>query len=140
MVVRKGPNEVEILEFDRWAEPLGDGVEQVLLDNLARLLPTARLYREGVPDPEGSHLVLRVRIERFEFGPDAAVHLRGWWALSSSTEEFPAVETVSILDEPVAASTRGEDGFEGDRVVAAMNRALAALAGEMAGAIRMRDR
>jgi len=138
MVVRKGSNEVEILEFDRWAEPLGEGIEQVLLEDLAGLLPTARLYMERVPDERKSYLVLRVRIDRFESGPDAAVHCKGWWVLSSSSDAFPAVETFSVIEEPIEGGASSEGGFNGDAVVAAMNRALAALAGEIATAIRER--
>jgi uncharacterized lipoprotein YmbA len=137
MVVRTGANEVDILEFDRWGEPLEDGIEQVVLDDLAGLLPDYRFYRGRVGARQDEHLVLQIRIEQFAPGPDAAVHLRSWWVFTSSTDRIPPVEKRSEIDEPIAGGLAPPDQpFDAGPAVVAMNRALNRMAAEIAAAIR----
>jgi len=137
MVVRSGTNEVRILEFDRWAEPLEDGIELVLLDDLASALPNWRLYRGVMSRPDAEHLTLRVRIESFEPGPDAFVYLRAWWTLRDSSGTASLVERRSEIREPIPNGTPPPgDAYDAAPAVEAMNRALVALAREIATAVR----
>src|SRR5436190_23661299 len=43
MVVRTGPNQVDIDDLHRWAEPLKSAIPRALAANLAREIPTARV-------------------------------------------------------------------------------------------------
>lgn len=44
IVVRRGPNELQLADFDKWAEPLKDGVARVLAKNVASLVPAEAVF------------------------------------------------------------------------------------------------
>lgn len=44
LVTHRSPNQIEYAEFNRWAEPLEDGVTRVLRENLGRLLAPEKVY------------------------------------------------------------------------------------------------
>ena len=43
MVVQVAPNQVELLEFDRWASPLGEAISRTVAGDLSALLGTPRV-------------------------------------------------------------------------------------------------
>ena len=65
MVIRKGPNEVEIEDFHRWAEPLKTGIPRALAANLARELRGARVSSGRLGDASADYQVV-LDVSRFE--------------------------------------------------------------------------
>ncbi|MBE6444855.1 MAG: membrane integrity-associated transporter subunit PqiC [Alphaproteobacteria bacterium] len=81
MVMRdKNQVELNISEFDRWSEPLGDAIQLALADDLAIYLPNATVkptsFREEVFD-----YVVWVEINRFDGTWRQNVVLSAWWSI-----------------------------------------------------------
>ena len=94
MVIRRGETELELLEFDRWAEPLQRNLTRVLVDNLSQLLAsdgaTVLKWDEGLP------LDYRVRIEvtQLDFTKAGNVSLvTRWIILRKDSQETLAIKT-----------------------------------------------
>jgi uncharacterized protein len=128
IVRRSGPNQVRIAEFDRWAEPLKDGIARVLAEDLSRLLPGSRVVPFGTKGP-GSDCRATVEVSRLE-GEAGGVALAAAWTVFGG--DGKAVRSkATAMSVPL-----GEGGDEFDAMVAAESKALAGLAREIAEAIR----
>lgn len=127
MVVRTGPNQVEVEDFHRWAEPLKTAIPRVLADHLMRELGSTRVRtgRQGGSPGEFDYRVA-VEVTRFESSlADGAVLEANWTVIPKSG---PARTGRSVLREAGAASHAG--------IAAAHSRALAALARDIAAALK----
>ena len=128
LVVRTGPNQVDILEIHRWAEPLRSEVPRIIAADLALLLPQARV--SSYPQNAGQDAEYRVQvdIQRFEMNAREGVALDALWSVRSTKEGTPKVGR-SVVSEPAGAA-----GY--DALVAAQSRALAAVSRDLAQALR----
>ena len=128
VVIRGVGHRLELSEFNRWVEPLTDSISRVIVINLSNRLESTRVYM--VPR-RNKTIPLEFRIEidiaRFdgELGADALLVAR--WTLYGRDNE-PVVTKVSIISEP-----SGGEGF--DPLIAAQNRCLQKLSGEIGDAI-----
>ncbi len=77
LVIRKGPTEVQVLEQQRWAEPLRAGIARVVAAHLARLLGTPRVSVDGDGDVR-----VGIEVQRFESTPGQGVRLDALWTVS----------------------------------------------------------
>jgi uncharacterized lipoprotein YmbA len=76
-----GPNEMQVLEFDRWAEPVRSAVAHTLDAHLARQFPDAWIVPEASLG-DASATTISVTIESMEF--DAAqARLQARWLVSA---------------------------------------------------------
>jgi uncharacterized lipoprotein YmbA len=128
ILTRSSDHEVEIAEFDRWAEPLEKSFALVLAENLSRALPTDRVslypWRRTTP----VDLQVTVVVTRFEREPDGAVTLAARWRL---------IGPAGLEVRPQRSSTyREAAGDSTEELVAAMSRAIGAFAQEVAVALR----
>lgn len=127
LVLRRAPNRVEILEQARWAAPLPSGIAQVVAANLTHLLGGARVAaypQSAVADPDYR---VAVDVQRFESAPGAAASLDALWTIRSAKGALVRAGR-STIDEPA----RGGDT---EALVAAHDRALAALSRDIARAL-----
>lgn len=128
IVTRSGQNELNLAEFDRWAEPLKDNVSQVLAENLAVLLPSNKVH--GFPWKRATPLDCQVRakITRFDHSDDGTTALHVRWSVlnAEGAEEWLAQES-RYSEHP--------DGPGFAQTVAAMNRALAKFSRDVAQAV-----
>jgi hypothetical protein len=130
IAIRVDPNRVEYAEGSRWAEPLHAQVARTLAIDLGALLGTDRVVAfPWYPDAK-LDVVVRVDVRRFETNPAGTAYLDATW-------------TVRDVRSGVARSRRTEStypaesaGMEG--AVAALSRALADLAREVAGVVETR--
>ncbi len=129
IVTRDGGPEIDIAEYDRWAEPLAENVVRVLADNLSRLTGTDHIalfpWRGALP------LNYRVAadVTRFdgELGGDAVLSAR--WALRGESEtEFLLVKTTSLKERV--------EGGTYEALVAAQSKLLGKFSEEIAAAIK----
>jgi uncharacterized lipoprotein YmbA len=128
IVTRRGREEIELGEFDRWSEPLKDGAIRVLGENLAILLRTDRV---ALLPWRGSHPVqyqVVVEVARFEGATGADVTLEARWRILGADGKELVLRR-STITEVVGAPGYGA-------LVAAMSGALGALSREIATAIR----
>ena len=128
IVVRTGPNQVHISEFDRWASPLKTDIPRVVAGNLASMLGTARVSVFPASGAAGASYRIRIDILRFESEPDRAATLDALWTVSAGKGE-----QVRRSRATLAEATQGP-GY--DDLVAAHSRALERLSAEIAAAIR----
>ncbi len=128
IVLRTGPNQVFISEFDRWASPLKGDIARVVAENLVSMLGTPRvtIFPQSLP-ADASYRIM-IDILRFDSELGKAVTLDAIWTVNSAKEGKP-YRSRTTLTEP----TEG-DGYPA--LVAAHSRALGQLSTEIAKMIR----
>ncbi|AAU90523.1 putative lipoprotein [Methylococcus capsulatus str. Bath] len=128
IVTRRDPNELQLAEFDKWAESLKDGVTQVLAENLATRLPSRKVVTYPWKRSAQVDYQLVVKVTRFEgSGGEAVLSVR--WSVSSGDGKTELLVRESRYAEPAA-------GTDYRATVAAMNRALARFSRDVAEAVR----
>lgn len=131
IMVRSGPRELELSEFDRWAGSLEEDISRVLAENLSVLLSRNRVtvFRWGgdaSPFPADYHV--SIDVTRFEGTMGESVVLAAQWSVSREGDRRVLSARESNVKEPV-------EGKMYDALVEAMSRALATLSREIAAAI-----
>jgi len=121
IVVRLGPNQVQILEQARWAEPLKIGIARVVAANLAATLG-ARLAPARNADADYR---VALEVQRFE-SPADAVLIETLWTVTSKDGRHSGR---SIAREKIA-------GKDYASLAAAHSAALAAISAEIAASMR----
>lgn len=129
LMVRESTGSLAILESARWASPLADELHDALAIELERRLGVRDLA--GMPKQPGQPLLrLRTDVRRFESESGGQATLDAVWNLSLSRGENQQrnLTCSSVLAEPA--------GAELDELVAAHQRAVAALADTIAATAR----
>jgi uncharacterized lipoprotein YmbA len=128
IVSRGSGNQLNLGEFDRWAEPLDRNIERVVAQNLSVLLGTDRVFVL----PVRRRLDLRYRVEidilRFNLVKQGETLLEVRWAVLDGKTERELLIAKSSHEHPVATQNY-------DSVVSSMNENLAELSREIATAI-----
>lgn len=124
--------ELRLAELDRWAEPVDEAVARVLSEDLSLLLATERVVR--YPWRPSTPVDYQVTVDLIRFDADAAgkTVLTARWAVVGPEEHEVLHLARSSFEETVPAAGYGAR-------VAALSRALAQLAREIADAIRTRQ-
>lgn len=127
MVLRAGPNEVRIDDFNRWAEPLDTGIARVLAENLSRTLGSPRVLSGRRAAGTKVDYRVAVDVQRFESSPAEGAALDAFWTITpaqgpASTGRFEAREPASPGDPAGLA--------------AAHSRLLGRLAADLASRLR----
>jgi len=128
MVMRSGPNQVDIEEFHRWAEPLKTAIPRVIAENLMRELRTTRVLASRQASSGAFDYRVAVDVTRFESSLDAGAALEATWTITPG-KGSPARTGRTVARE--SAASRSHEG-----VAAAHSRALETLAREIAAAIK----
>jgi len=125
IVTRRGADEIDLGDLDRWGEALADGVPRTIADSLGVLLPSARIAL--FPWAGTVQYQVLIDVNRFDgpLGGDLVLDAR-WRIVGPDRKDV--VERRFTAREPVGAATYGAQ-------VAAMSRALGALSREIAGAL-----
>ena len=119
LVVRTGPQTVDVREFDRWAEPLDQMATRVLAEDIAPC--------QSISGSEKPKYLLSVSIDEFMANTSGHAHLTGrWWILRKGEEKAVQRGHSFSLSERV-------DGARGAERVATMSALLGRLAGEIVG-------
>jgi len=125
MVIRKGPNVVDIEDFHRWAEPLKTGIPRALAANLARELGAARVSSGRLSNP-AADVRVTVDVTRFESSLTEGATLEAAWTVTPKTGTPASGRTL-------ARAPAGSADHAG--VAGAHSRALEQLAREVAAVI-----
>jgi len=132
IVTRSAGDDVEISMYHRWAEPLENGIAQVLANNLAAQVGSERIavfpWRGGIARVLDYQVA--VMVLRFEGVPGGQVTLDARWRLVGRDGQELALKR-STLNEPVTGS-----GYQ--LLVTGMNRLLGTLAREISAEILAR--
>jgi uncharacterized lipoprotein YmbA len=130
IVTRKSSDEIDLSEFNRWAEPLADSVPRTIAENLTALLPNDRIALFPWTGARAlSHQVV-IDVARFDGALGGTVSLDARWRILGPDRK-------DVRDGRFAANepTAGPDYAA---LVAAMSRSLGALSREIAAALRTR--
>ena len=125
MVIRTGPNKVEIEDFHRWAEPLKTAIPRVLAANLSQLVGGARVSsgrQGGLP----ADYKVNVEIARFESSFADGATLEATWSVTGKSGAPVNGRTLAR-----APSASGDHAG----IASAHSKALDQLAREIAAAI-----
>ena len=132
IVTRSAGDDVEISTYHRWAEPLENGIAQVLANDLATQIGSERIavfpWRGGIARVLDYQVA--VMILKFEGLPGGQVTLDARWRLVGRDGQELALKR-STMSEPVAGT-----GYQS--LVTGMNRLLGTLAREIAAEILVR--
>ena len=78
----KGSNELNVDQFNRWAEPLEKNFERVLIENLSRLIPTDRINIFLWQEEEPNSFQITIFVNEFGMRSDSSVVLDARWSVS----------------------------------------------------------
>ncbi|MGO9934264.1 MAG: membrane integrity-associated transporter subunit PqiC [Steroidobacteraceae bacterium] len=128
IVVRNGPNQVTLDEFNRWASPLKNNIAQVVADDLVAMLGASRVSSALSMDADYR---VAIDVQIFESAPGDAATLSALWSVrrvkDNKTESGRTVDR-----EPVSQKSY-------EALAAAHSRALGRLSADIAEAIRALD-
>jgi uncharacterized lipoprotein YmbA len=131
IVTRLSPNRISFDEFHRWAGPLEEDFERVLIDNLSRLLQTDYVIKSPGKLPYKPRYRVQIQINQFDGQPGDAVTLKAAWSLvDQSGDKEPA------LQESLIYQTTAGEGYEA--MVAAASEAVAELSRRIAADLSAR--
>jgi uncharacterized protein len=127
LVVRPDANRVDILEAQRWAEPLKTAIPRLVAQNLGRQLGSNRI--SSYHEVAGGHAEYRVLLDllRFDSVPGDSVVIEANWSIRGA--EGPARTGRSTVREKIAGT-----GYQA--IVAAYSRGLGLVSADIAAAIR----
>ncbi len=115
-------------EYARWGEPIAKGIQRVVAENLAALLPDRRLVTAPFAPSVPVDLRLELTIDEAARQADGAVRVAARWAVLAPGG-VPLAQGRSSHDaRPAAPGAAG--------VVSGSNEALAALSRDIADAVR----
>jgi uncharacterized lipoprotein YmbA len=126
MVLRTGPNTVEILDSDRWAEPLKSAIPRVIAEGLMRELNTPRVFASRQGATQAVDYRVAVELRRFESSRQAGASIDAVWTVTSTKGGTRSGRTVA--SEPAGGDLQA--------LAAAHTRLLGRLAGEIAAGVR----
>jgi uncharacterized lipoprotein YmbA len=130
IVAWAGAERVTLAEQSRWAAPLKDNIAYVVAGNLALLLGDALVAADAQSAASGADFRVFLDIQRFDTRLGDAATLEVLWTVVVSRGGTATTGRAHIR-EPAA-------GPDYEAIVAAHNRALAAVSRQIAAAIRER--
>lgn len=128
--IRSHTNEVAFLDSVRWGEPLDQGVERVLVENLQALPNVARTSMQPFRVEEQRDFDILVQVSACEGTADGAVQFSASWRIVTST----AAATTVAEGNTNAAGLRW-DGHDYGQLAAKLSEALAGLTHDLAAAL-----
>ena len=130
MVFLEGDNALHIASYDRWAEPLEDGIQRVMAMNLASMLDTQNVRAFPWAKSRAPEYGVRLRIAGLDAGGGKAT-LVAEWVLLNEEATSDVTRRLSRLE-----TTLPSGDIEGFAVAAAYSELLHQLCEEIAKEIR----
>jgi len=128
IVTRATEHQLELSEFNRWAEPLKESILRVIAVNLSNKLESTRVF--GIPRRDSGvplEYKVEINIARFDGRLGDEVLLVARWILTNQDSQVISTK-VSIIREQAS-------GDSYDSLIQAQNKTLRALSDEIAEAI-----
>jgi uncharacterized lipoprotein YmbA len=127
IVTRVGPNQVDPLGNDRWAEPLAGMIQQTMALDLAVAFGARRYLLYPWPRDQQPDIVVEVDVLRFETDPARTARLDALWRLKRGGEERNGITAltevaVDTTTEAKVAALSSLLGKMSDQLVDAVGR------------------
>jgi len=129
IVTRVSENELNLAEFDKWAEPLKDNFSRVLVENLSTLLCADAISIFPWKGPIPSDYRVEVTVIRMDGNVGGNASLVARWAIFRENDRKMLLTRQSSFSEPLSSQ-----GYKA--LVSAQSRAIADLSREIAEAIK----
>ena len=127
MVLRTGPNTVEILDSARWAEPLKSAIPRVVAEGLMRELNTPRVFASRQGATQAVDFRVAVELRRFESSRETGASIDAVWTVTN-TKGGGTRSGRTVASEPAGGDLQA--------LAAAHTRLLGRLAAEIAAGLR----
>jgi len=133
VVIRTGPNQIELSPTDRWAEPVKSGFHRVFADNLSRLIATERILQ--FPWYRGTHIDFQVHasVQRFDSDTQGNATLVVRWSIKTGEGKEVLTPRESRYESAGKGTDPGADA-------GALSDTLAAFSRDVAAALARADR
>jgi uncharacterized lipoprotein YmbA len=128
MVVREGPNRVEILEQQRWAGSLRSEIARALVAGVGERLPDVQVSAGDSQAGRSAAYRVAIDVERFDATLNDSVSVQALWSVRRDSGAAVASGRYSV-SEPT-----GPGGY--DAIAAAYARTLAGMSGVIADAVQ----
>ena len=113
----KGNNELNVDEFNRWAEPLEKNFERVLIENLSRLIPTDRIYIFPWQEEEPNSFQITIAVNEFGMRSDSSVVLDARWSVSKKVKrDFLMTQRSFYTENAAGVSIEGKVALLSDLI------------------------
>ncbi|HTX98439.1 MAG TPA: PqiC family protein [Bacteroidota bacterium] len=132
IVVRVGPNQVDIDEFNRWASPLQSDIARVVAENLVLMLGTPAVTLFPQTTAAGASYRVVISVLRFDSVSGGAATLDAVWTVRQAMKDQPRTGRTTL-----SVPTQGS-GYS--PLVAAHSLALEKLSADVAEAIRTMEK
>ena len=124
LVTRAGPHELDVKEFDRWAEPLESDVSRVLVENLNKIFSGEQVAIVSWDGSLPTAYQVQVDVTRFDFEKNGKASLSARWTIvGRHAPDILALKTSHY------SQVRQSDDYAS--MVAAMSQNLASLSQEI---------
>jgi uncharacterized lipoprotein YmbA len=127
LVLRISETRVQILEQQRWAEPLKSAIPRVVAANLARELGSGRVTPQSRAPLGDTAYRVALDVQRFDSTPGEGAAIDVAWSIRRAEGNAQAMGRSSVTERAAGA------GY--DALVAAHSRALGAVSREIAQAL-----
>lgn len=128
MVVRRGANQVDVLEQHRWAQPLPAEITQALATALAARLPQARIVLDRETGSTQADYRVTLDVKRFEAVLGEAATVQSSWTIQPNAAKAAPRVGQSTVQMPAG-------GADYDALAAAFSSAVRQTGNDIAGAI-----
>jgi uncharacterized protein len=128
IMIRVEPNRFNILEDERWAEPLDENLARVLMQNLSILLRTDQIFVFPWPRNEKPSYRVDVEVLRFESNSASQSQLTARWTITDFNNNDKAVSN------ELRVVRQAKDDSVG-AAVAALSETVADLSSDIADAL-----
>lgn len=132
IVVRTGPNEVRLDDFNRWVSPLQDNLSQVIAEDLALSLGTPRVTRSSQPLAANADYRVAVDVRSFESTLGESASLDAIWTIHRTKDKKMQTGHTFVRESVADASYQA--------IAGAHSRAAARMSRDIAEAIRALQR
>ena len=124
IITRSSATQVQLAQYDRWAEPLEDIVAMTVSENISRLLPAIQTITSPWPEADVNYM-LAIKIKRFDSDDTGNIRLDvSWGIIDQKQRSMIAVHESSIRRSGTSADY--------DSIVIQMSQALLELSKEIA--------
>jgi uncharacterized lipoprotein YmbA len=81
IVTQDEGHQMHFAQFDRWAEPLNEGMTRVIKENLSLILPSAQIISYPLDFPADAAFRVEMEVTRFELDLNGQLFLAVQWAV-----------------------------------------------------------
>jgi len=132
VVITAGPNELQLDDFNRWAEPLQNAISHAIAENLVALLGTPRVVLFPQQLATAPDYRIAVEVRTFESQPGTAATLDAVWTIRRMKDGKTQTGRTSARENAAGA------GYAA--LAAAHSRAVARLSQDLAAATNALER